>query len=149
MEGTLKAQEKAAEMQESFNDWLWKDPERNSRLVRIYNDAHNNTRPRVFDGSHQTFPGMAPHWQEQMREHQRDAIFRVGHDGTALLAHEVGFGKTAVMVASAMERKRLGLIDKPTFVVPKATHRQFVADFRKIYPGAKLLSPEDKEFNAD
>ena len=147
VEGTLKAQEKAAEMQESFNDWLWKDPERNSRLVRIYNDAHNNTRPRVFDGSHQTFPGMAPHWQEQMREHRRDAIFRVGHDGTALLAHEVGFGKTAVMVASAMERKRLGLIDKPIFVVPKATHRQFVADFRKIYPGAKLLSPEDKEFS--
>ena len=147
LEGTLAAQEKATKMQESFNDWLWKDPERNSSLVRIYNDTHNNTRPRVFDGSHQTFPGMAPHWQEQMREHQRDAIFRVVHDGTDLLAHEVGFGKTAVMVASGMERKRLGLIDKPIFVVPKATHRQFVVDFRKIYPGAKLLSPEDKEFS--
>ena len=147
VEGTLEAQEKATKMQESFNDWLWKDPERNSRLVRIYNDAHNNTRPRVFNGSHQTSPGMAPHWQEQMREHQRDAIFRVVHDGTALLAHEVGFGKTAVMVASSMERKRLGLIDKPIFVVPKATHRQFVVDFRKIYPGAQLFSPKDKEFS--
>ena len=44
------------------------------------------------------------------------------HDGTALLALEVGFGKTAAMVAVAMERKRLGLTDKPIFVVPKATH---------------------------
>ena len=149
LEGTLAAQGKASRMQESFSDWIWRDPERNARLARKYNDTHNALRPRVFDGSHQEFPGMAPEWQKQLREHQRDATFRVVHDGTALLAHEVGFGKTAVMVASAMERKRLGLVNKPVFVVPKATHKQFTAQFREIYPGAKLLSPDEKDFSSE
>ena len=149
LEGTLAAQGKASRMQESFSDWIWRDPERNARLARKYNDTHNALRPRVFDGSHQEFPGMAPEWQKQLREHQRDATFRVVHDGTALLAHEVGFGKTAVMVASAMERKRLGLVNKPVFVVPKATHKQLTAQFREIYPGAKLLSPDEKDFSSE
>ena len=145
--GTLEAQKKAREMQESFSEWIWEDPDRQEKLTRLYNDTHNAVRPRVFDGSHLTFPGMDPAWQDKLREHQRDAIFRVVHDGTALLAHEVGFGKTAVMVASAMERKRLGLVDKPVFVVPKATHKQFETDFREMYPGAALLFPDDKDFS--
>ena len=90
---------------------------------------------------------MDPRWQSQLRQHQRDAIFRVVHDGTTLLAHEVGFGKTAVMVASGMDRKRLGLIDKPIFVVPKATHEQFARDFCSMYPGADLLFPNNKDFS--
>ena len=147
IEGTLAAQEKAARMQESFNEWVWQDPDRTTRLARIYNDTHNAVRPRVFDGSRQTFPGMAKEWQEQLREHQRDAIFRTVHDGTVLLAHEVGFGKTAVMVASSQERKRLGLIDKPMFVIPKATYDQFVMQFQEIYPAAKLLAPKSSEFS--
>ena len=147
VEGTLEAQEKARQIQESFNDWIWENPARQERLVRLYNDTHNGLRPRVFDGSHLKFPGMDPKWQSQLRSHQRDASYRVVHDGTALLAHEVGFGKTAVMISSGMERKRLGLIDKPVFVVPKATHEQFARDFCSMYPGADLLFPDEKDFS--
>ena len=146
LEGTLAAQEKAVKIQESFSDWIWRDPDRTADLVRQYNDIHNSTRTRVFDGSHLVFPGMSLAWQRKLRPHQRDAIFRVVHDGTALLAHEVGFGKTAVMVAAAMERKRLGLADKSIFVVPKATHSQFVRQFQELYPNAALLFPDDKDF---
>ena len=144
--GTLAAQEKAAAMQKSFEEWVWKDQDRRQRLEKVYNDTHNAMRPRDFDGSHQTFPAMSVEWQQQMRPHQRDAIYRTVTDGTALLAHEVGFGKTATMVASAMERKRLGLANKPVFVVPKATHEQFVGDFMEIYPGARLLAPDESDF---
>ena len=147
VEGTLEAQEKARQIQESFNDWIWEEPARQERLIRLYNDTHNAMRPRVFDGSHMKFPGMDPRWQSQLRQHQRDVSFRVVHDGTALLAHEVGFGKTAVMISSGMERKRLGLIDKPVFVVPKATHEQFARDFCGMYPGADLLFPTEKDFS--
>ena len=145
----LAAQEKAAEMQRHFSEWVWADESRRARLVDLYNDTHNASRARVFDGSHQTFPGMAAKWQSQMRPHQRDAIYRVVSDGTALLAHEVGFGKTATMVAAAMERKRLGLANKPVFVVPKATAAQFVGQFRDVYPGATLLAPDDDDFKAE
>ena len=146
---TEAAQEKARQIQNSFSEWIWQDADREERLVKLYNDLHNSTRPRVFDGSHLTFPGMSPKWADRMRQrqHQMDASFRVISDGTALLAHEVGFGKTAVMISSGMERQRLGLIDKPAFVVPKATHEQFVKDFREMYPGATLLAPSPSEFS--
>ncbi len=149
LEGILAAREKARQIQDAFSEWIWEDQARQERLVRLYNDTHNAMRPRVFDGSHLKFPGMDPRWQSQLRQHQRDAIYRVVHDGTALLAHEVGFGKTAVMVASAMERKRLGLIDKPVFVVPKTTHEQFARDFCSMYPGADLLFPGDNDFGVE
>ena len=145
-EGTLEAREKATAMQQDFAEWVWQNPERAERLARVYNDTHNATRPRIFDGSHQTYPGMAVQWQQQMREHQDDAIFRVVNDGTALLAHEVGFGKTAVMVAANQERRRLGLTNKAIFVVPKATHRQFVSQYQEIYPDATLLTPGPEDF---
>ncbi len=147
-EGTLEAQQKAEEMQKAFDDWVWRDPERRARLEEKYNDTHNAIRPRVFDGSHQTFPEMSAKWQRQMRPHQRDAIYRVVADGTTLLAHEVGFGKSATMIASAKERKRLGLANKPVFVVPKATHEQFVGQFMEVYPGARILAPDADDFKA-
>ena len=92
---------------------------------------------------------MSADWQNKLRKHQRDAIYRVVQDGTALLAHEVGFGKTAVMVAGGMERKRLGLSRKPVYVVPKATHAQFREQFLELYPQAKVLFPEPKDFDKE
>ena len=143
---TLAAQKKAEKMQEDFEKWVWEDPERGAQLARIYNQVNNDLTPRIFDGDHQTFPGMSADWQKKLRKHQRDAIYRVVQDGTALLAHEVGFGKTAVMVAGGMERKRLGLSRKAAFVVPKATHGQFREQFLELYPQAKVLFPEPKDF---
>ena len=97
--------------------------------------------------THLIMPGIAEKWAKQMHEHQRDAIWRVMQDRTALLAHEVGFGKTAVMVGSGMELKRLGLANKIVYVVPKATHAQFRNQFLDIYPFAKILYPSDDDFN--
>jgi N12 class adenine-specific DNA methylase len=57
-------------------------------------------------------PGITEKWNNQLHNHQKDAIWRVVQDRTALLAHEVGFGKTAVMVASGMELRRMGLSRK-------------------------------------
>ena len=81
-----------------------------------------------------------------MLSHQKDAVWRIIQHRTALLAHEVGFGKTAVMVTSGMELRRMGLSRKNLYVVPKATHGQFRNDFLNIYPTAKILFPEDDDF---
>ena len=146
---TIAAQEKAVAIQEEFKRWIWDDPERAERLARQYNDTFNNMRPRVFDGAHQTFPGRDTKWASQLHRHQKDAIWRIVADGSTLLAHEVGFGKTAVMVAGGMELRRLGLARKPMFVVPKATHAQFRSQFQEIYPYAKVLFPEADDFTAE
>jgi N12 class adenine-specific DNA methylase len=146
---TIAAQEKANAIQEEFARWLWDDPDRAQRLARHYNDTYNNMRPRIFDGAHQTFPGMSEKWAKRLHPHQKDAIWRVVADGTALLAHEVGFGKSAVMIGSAMELRRLGLARKNLIVVPKATHPQFYAQFKALYPYAKVLFPRPEDFTPE
>ena len=57
-EATLAARDKQAQIKERFKGWIFADPERTERLVRIYNDTYNNLRPRLFDGSHLEFAGM-------------------------------------------------------------------------------------------
>ena len=148
-QATIAAQDKASQIQRKFQDWIWSDPDRTERLTRYYNDTFNNYRPRTFDGSHQVLPGITERWSKLMHSHQRDAIWRVVEDRTALLAHEVGFGKTAVMVASGMELKRLGLADKVLYVVPKATHPQFKQQFQELYPYANILYPSEDDFTAE
>jgi len=108
---TTLAQQKQQVIKDAFRDWLWKDPKRRETLVAKYNELFNSTRPREYDGSHLTFPGMNP--EIELREHQRNAIARILYGGNTLLAHEVGAGKTFTMAAAAMEAKRLGLCRKP------------------------------------
>ena len=146
---TAAAMEKAQKIEEEFDRWVWADPGRATRLARIYNDKFNDMRPRVYDGSHLTFPGMNLSWASKLHPHQRDAIWRVIQDGTALLAHEVGFGKSAVMAASGMELRRLGMAKKNIYVVPKATHEQFRRQFQELYPHAKVLFPGDDDFKTE
>jgi N12 class adenine-specific DNA methylase len=59
-EETLAAREKQKLIKERFRSWVFADPDRTERLVRIYNDTYNNLRPRLFDGSHLDFPRHEP-----------------------------------------------------------------------------------------
>ena len=125
-------------VQEEFEKWIWADESRKKRLLHFYNNNFNATVLRNYDGSMLNLPGysaLAP----ELRGHQKDAIWRIIQNGTCLLAHCVGAGKTWTMQAAAMEMKRLGLISKPMFTVPNHMVEQFTNEFRQIYPNAKLL----------
>ena len=63
-----------------------------------------------------------------------------------LLAHVVGAGKTWAMVAAAMESKRLGLCNKPLFVVPNSLTEQWASAFLQLYPAANILVTTKKDF---
>ena len=141
---TTLAQQKQQVIKDAFKDWLWKDAERRQTLVARYNELFNSTRPREYDGSHLTFPGMNP--EITLRKHQRDAIARILYGGNTLLAHEVGAGKTYTMAASAMEAKRLGLCSKPMFVVPNHLTEQWASEFLRLYPTANILVTTKKDF---
>ena len=109
-----------------------------------YNELFNATRPREYDGQHITFGGMTP--DIQLREHQRNAVAHILYGGNTLLAHEVGAGKTFEMVAAAMESKRLGLCQKPLFVVPNHLTEQWASEFIRLYPSASILVATKKDF---
>lgn len=141
---TTLAQQKQQVIKDAFKDWLWKDADRRQTLVAKYNELFNSTKPREYDGSHLTFPGMNP--EITLRKHQRDAIARVLYGGNTLLAHEVGAGKTFTMAAAAMEAKRLGLCSKSMFVVPNHLTEQWASEFLRLYPSANILVTTKKDF---
>ena len=141
---TTLAQQKQQAIKDTFANWIWKDPQRRETLVKQYNELFNSTRPREYDGSHIHFVGMNP--EISLREHQKNAIAHVLYGGNTLLAHEVGAGKTFEMAASAMEAKRLGLCQKSLFVVPNHLTLQWAQEFLHLYPSAKLLVANKKDF---
>ncbi len=141
------AQEKARQMKEAFSKWVFSDPERREKYVEKYNRLFNSIKGRHYDGSKQTFPGMSP--DIELKPHQKDAIARAKLGGNTLLAHCVGAGKSFEMFASAMERKRLGLINKACVVVPKHLVGQTAIEWQRLYPNAHLLTATEKDFSKD
>ena len=141
---TTLAQQKQQAIKAAFREWIWKAPNRRETLVAQYNELFNATRPREYDGRHITFGGMTP--DIQLREHQRNAVAHILYGGNTLLAHEVGAGKTFEMVAAAMESKRLGLCQKPLFVVPNHLTEQWASEFIRLYPSASILVATKKDF---
>ena len=146
-EETLAAREKQKLIKEQFRSWVFADPERTERLVRLYNDTYNNLRPRLFDGSHLDFPGM--NQAITLRPHQNDAVWRGMSSGNTLLAHTVGAGKTFTMAATGMKMKQAGLIKKPMYVVPNHLLEQFSREFMQLYPNAKLLVAAKEDLTRD
>ena len=141
---TAIAQAKQEQIRAKFEEWVWKDPDRRERLCKLYNDKFNSIRPRVYDGSHLTFPGMNP--EIVLRKHQTDAIAHILYGGNTLLAHEVGAGKTFEIVAAAMESKRIGLCNKSLIVVPNHITEQWAAEFLQLYPSGNILVATRKDF---
>ena len=146
-EATQAAQEKQRQICEQFQDWIFKEPERRQRLVAIYNEKFNALRPREYDGSHLKFPGMNP--EITLRSHQLNAIAHVLYGNNVLLAHEVGAGKTYEMVASAMEKKRLGLCNKTLIVVPNHLTEQMASEALLLYPNAEILVAKKTDFKKE
>ena len=142
-ETTLASQKQDA-IREAFKDWIFKDQKRREVLVTKYNELFNSVRPREYDGSHLTFPGMTP--DIELKPHQLNAVAHILYGDNTLLAHCVGAGKTFEMAAAAMESKRLGLCRKSLFVVPNHLTEQWASDFLRLYPGANILAATRRDF---
>lgn len=141
---TMIAQQKQDAIKEAFQNWIWNEPKRRTRLVEIYNNTFNSIKPREYHGEHLTFPSMNP--EISLRPHQKDAVAHILYGQNVLLAHVVGAGKTFEMVAACMELKRLGLAQKSMFVVPNHLVEQWGAEFLQLYPSANILVTTKRDF---
>ncbi len=149
-EETLAATEKQKLIQSEFGKWIWADENRRKRVKRIYDSKYGYRVARKFDGSFLEFPGMSDKYT--LFTYQKNAVARILFSPNTLLAHDVGAGKTYIMIAAAMELKRLGMTNKTMFVVPNNLLRQWGDTFIKLYPGADILcvgptmfDPENRE----
>jgi N12 class adenine-specific DNA methylase/predicted RNA methylase len=147
-EETIAAREKQQALKEAFGAWVFADPARCERLVRLYNDQFNSVRLREFDGSGLALPGFSEVFN--LHRHQKDAIWRIVSGGVnTLLAHVVGAGKTLTMICGGMELRRLGMASKPCYVVPNHMLEQFAAEFLRAYPGANILMASKDDLVGD
>lgn len=134
---TLAAREKQEAIESRFAEWIWEDPERRDRLVERYNRRFNSIVAASYDGAHLSLPGLAESFAPH--RHQRDAVWRIVCEPNVLLGHAVGAGKTATMVMAGMELRRLGLVNKPAYVVPNHMLEQFANELLQLYPAARVL----------
>lgn len=156
-DGTLKvndtetklANDRVETVREEWNNWIWSNDARRTKLSRMYNDMFNTTIERKYDGSHLTLPGKVGNDIIELRPHQANAVWRIVQSDSMLADHVVGAGKTYTLVAGAMELRRMGLAKKPMFVVPNHLVGQWAADFSRLYPGASVLSTRKEDFNKE
>ena len=142
------ARDKARQLGERFAAWTWEDPERSTRLADRYNRLFNNLVLR-HDYLHgpMELPGLALSFTPG--RHQLNAVARAIHEPCTGVFHPVGYGKTATMVMSLMEQKRLGLITKPALVVPNHMLEQAQREFLQLYPAARILAATSEDLTRD
>ncbi len=144
---TTAANQKADEIRQAFLDWIWEDKDRRLQLERLYNDRFNtNVAPR-YDGSHLTMHGASV--AIELRPHQKDAIWRGVQEGSVLLDHVVGSGKTFEAIGIVMEAKRMGLMRKAMLVVPNHLLLQWKDAFYELYPNANILVADKSDFKKE
>ena len=124
-EATLAAREKQKLIKERFRSWVFTDPDRTERLVRLYNDTYNNLRPRLFDGSHLDFPGM-----------NQTITLRPAPEGRRLARHE-----QRQHAARPRRRRRQDLHDGRHRHEDEAGRPHQEADVRRAQPPAGAVRP--------
>ncbi len=143
---TLEALEKQDFMIKTFQKWIWTDEKRAQKLQTAYMRTYACYRKRTFNGSFLTFPGMSE--DVSLYRYQKDAVARIISTPNTLLAHEVGAGKTYIMVAAAQEMLRMGLSTKNLIVVPNNILGQWETIYKQMYPLADILVVDPKMFTA-
>ena len=145
LEETTKLLEKQQTMIREFQSWVWADPDRKNRLQRAYCRRYGQIRQRHYDGSFLLFPDMSD--EVELYPFQKNAVARILFSPNTLLAHDVGSGKTYTMIAAGMELRRLGRSKKNLYVVPNNIVAQWKEIFLKMYPNARLLIVDNRNFN--
>ena len=141
---TVKVLEKQRYMIETFQKWVWEDADRKRRLRAAYCRKYGNIRKRSFDGSFLELPGLNE--DIKLFDYQKNAVARILFSPNTLLAHDVGSGKTYIMIAAGMELRRLGKSKKNLYVIPNNIINQWETIFRTMYPDANLLIVNGKTF---
>lgn len=143
-EETIKANEKKLLIEREFEEFIHQNKNIRDRVMEEYNERFNNSINGNFD-TELTLPNLSQ--DIKLRPHQKRAVARsIFSPNNLLLDHQVGAGKTFIMIVSAMENKRLGRANKPLLVVPNNITAQFKNDFYRLYPNANILYADEKSF---
>ncbi|MDZ7650271.1 MAG: helicase-related protein [Cytophagales bacterium] len=142
IDGMKNVEMKIKQVKDEFENFLNTHEDAAQRIEELYNRNINNSVKRNYDGSHLQLTGLK-HFSP--RPHQKDAIWMLLQQDGGIADHKVGAGKTLIMVAAAMEMRRLGIAQKPLIICMKANVADVARDFLKSYPNAKVLAPDPQK----
>lgn len=143
-EETIKANEKKILIEKAFDEFIHRNKNIRDRIEKEYNERFNNSINSNWDIELQ-LPNLS--YDIKLRPHQKRAVARsIFSPNNLLLDHQVGAGKTFIMIVSAMEKKRLKIANKPLLIVPNNITGQFKNDFYRLYPNANILYADEKSF---
>lgn len=132
-----------------FSTWLAELPAfQRDALVKLYNQTFNCYVLRTYDGNHLQFPGLDREGLgiEDLYTSQKDAVWRLLQNRGGIIDHEVGNGKTLIMVVGSWEMKRLGIVRKPAILALGANVSQIHDTYKKAYPHARVLAPTEEDY---
>lgn len=141
---TAELREIERKMQKMFLDFVENHEDVKELVETTFNKRFNRIVNKKYDGSHLHIEGLAQGYE--LRPHQLNAVQRILEDKRALLAHEVGTGKTLTMVSAGFKLKELGLINKPLYVVPSSLTAQFGQEILRFYPTKKVFVTSERDF---
>lgn len=142
---TLIANTKVREIRNQFEEWIHV---RASQMIMTKVEDNFNRRFNQYVATDWTAmqvniegATMTP------REHQKTVIARGLTNSDMLMHHAVGAGKTLAMGMTMMERVRLGIASKCCLLTLKANASQIASEIQKAYPNAKILYPNENDFD--
>ena len=141
---TALAREAQAAIIDAFNRYVKEHDKVRETLEDIFYRRYGCIKARRYNGAFLTLPDKNP--VITMYPHQKDAVARIIASRSTLLAHSVGTGKTYIMVAAAMEMRRMGLSEKNLFVVPNSILGQWQEAFATLYPKSRVYVVFPKDF---
>lgn len=141
---TLLAMEKQKVLNEDFRQYIFENKLRTKKVTDAYNNLYAYNVSRIYDGSFLEFPGMNK--EVKLFKYQKNAIARIVFNKNTLLAHEVGSGKTYIMIASGEKLRQMGMSKKNLYVVPNSIITQWESDYKYLYPDANIKVIYPKHF---
>ena len=149
------ANDKIEEIRQGYIDWLLRQPKDvQDKMESEYNRRYNCIVKPQYDGSHQTFPGLnyeglaEKYGVKSLYQSQKDCIWMLLQNGGGICDHEVGSGKTLIMVIAAHEMKRLGICHKPMIIGMKANVSAIAEQYAVAYPDAKILFAKESDYSS-
>ncbi|MBQ7562359.1 MAG: DEAD/DEAH box helicase family protein [Lachnospiraceae bacterium] len=128
-----------------FRCWIKQEKEKGSesdKYIEQYMRFFLLFRKGSYDGS------ILQHESKiELRDYQKNAVSRILFTKNVLLAHDVGSGKTLIMIAAAMKLKKIDPCCKSMFVVPNNITGQWERMFLQMYPKAKVIVLDSKSFS--
>ena len=147
-ERTLENQDKQTKLIRDFESWIYDDEYRRARIPELYYDKFVGYAFSPYNGDFLRLPGLSE--KVKLYGYQRDSVARILlSGGNTLLAHDVGAGKTYIMIVAAHELKRMGLSEKTMIVVPNNVLRSAVDAHRLLYHDDEILVVSPKDFTPD